>query len=1053
MRVGVRCFEIGGDKRRARCCSAFTVVMGAIVTSFAYADDATGCSLVKWCWNAHNMIDKYAPGGDVVVYTDNIRAVRDLCPQAVLHPFDAELGSAISAYAGSSMVRRSRIKGGKCTYTLWKFQALKANYSSLLFLDADIDASMGTIDPRSKLLNNLPQYLKRFERSSCMLRATPDHSAIVNDGVMLLKPHESIYQQALEVLRSGLFNTTHGFELAGPPKQTIRNPSKDVMKAMGYWKDTWNFVCSAGSQGLFTHLYLVRSEAFCVPIDWWIRVRHYWGTEKPWPKGGPHDTPRVKCPAYFDFPHHAPARCKKFFQKGLMHLNRPAGGAAGARGRKATVAVPGRVGVRGLLWSWFVARLWVVRVAGVFFVGFVVLVVFVCVGPWDTVQRRDEALHCIIESSSETTPTTGQARMAMPIASVTIPLPVPPLASRTVTPTRSSTSPPLATLSRRLAFGRTSGANSNEPPRWETRVNKVLDAEQITMYVDAMLSMPANVVIQRQGCYALWKVSLDDTLGRKAALACGGPGAVVDAMNANPKDDEIGRHGCAALENVALDQKACSAVVNAGAAAAVVGMLRRHTSDLEMQRLGLGALQNMAFGDEAAKQAVMKIDGAKVAVETMAAHVRSAATSTSTATRAPPSIAALAAGEVDVAEDGDEHPMQAWSEKEIQRNGCGLLRNLALGQPSLRQHVCEVGGLAAIIEAMRTYPTFAEVQSTGCAALHHIASGDMQRPREISEDASARRSALLEAGGLGALLEAMERHEANVEVQRNGCAALCSIALGDTTCKKALVKAGAPIAITAAMAAHETDKELQQFGSWVVQLAAVTSKECIDISNTGGAAAVAGAMMNFVEDLTIQRRGCGALGSLASGGDTEEARKKICQMVVAAGGPSAIKLALEEHSGDATLQASGLAALSSLAYVSATSRSILVQLGICESIVAAMKAHPTSVQVQCDGCRALENISSGDSKYAHTTNPQKQAVVEAGGSTVLLAALEAHSGDSQVQLHANGALKNIASTVRQQSFTARRSDGQGGGDSRKLSPPPGGRRPSSATSRGKLPPK
>ena len=104
------------------------------------------------------------------------------------------------------------------------------------------------------------------------------------------------------------------------------------------------------------------------------------------------------------------------------------------------------------------------------------------------------------------------------------------------------------------------------------------------MYVDAMLSMPANVVIQRQGCYALWKVSLDDTLGRKAALACGGPGAVVDAMNANPKDDEIGRHGCAALENVALDQKACSAVVNAGAAAAVVGMLRRHTSDLEMQR-------------------------------------------------------------------------------------------------------------------------------------------------------------------------------------------------------------------------------------------------------------------------------------------------------------------------------------------------------------------------------------------------------------------------------------------------------------------------------------
>ena len=627
-----------------------------------------------------------------------------------------------------------------------------------------------------------------------------------------------------------------------------------------------------------------------------------------------------------------------------------------------------------------------------------------------------------------------------------------PIRAPSVTST-STPPPPLApratgSLARRLAFGRTS---ANEPPKWETRLNKTLDADQVIMFVDAMLKMPGNRMVQRQGCYALWKISLDDTVGRRAALGCSGPVAVVTAMRTYADDAEIGRHGCAALENMTLDEQASKACIEAGAPAAVLAMLRSHENDIELQRLGLGALQNMAYGDESVKQALVRIHVVQVAVDLMKAYLPTA--NDAAAPKPPPrpaSVTALEANEGDgargqpttkladdVAAAGDnenEQPMLAWSQKEIQRNGCGVLRNIALGSEKLKHHVFAHNGIEAIVEAMRAYPSSVEIQATACAALHHIVAGDVKRPKEISAEAMSRRKELIQSGGLINLLEAMQQHEHNVDVQRNGCAMLCSMALGDKACKKQLVRTGAQASIATAMAAHDSDKELLHSGVWVIQLLATVTgmNECLAIARAGGVASVTGAMIGFVEDLTMCSRGCAALSSLASGGETEDDRKEIGQLIVTAGGPSAIALALTVHQEDSGLQASGLAALTSLANVDAKSRSILVQLGACQSIVTSMRAHKMDVQVQRDGCRALESISMGDSMYSHTPTPSKQAVVEAGGSSVLLAALRNHNDDVEVRIHANGALKNIAATIRQLHLSSRRPDGLGGGDSREF---------------------
>jgi hypothetical protein len=286
--------------------------MGAIVTTFAYGSDK-GCSLVKWCWNAHGVSAKlFNNKTDVVVWTDNMPAVQQLCPHAIIRPFDEALGAAKLAFDQAMSRQRGLSSNVVCSYTLWKFQALRATqYSTVLFLDADVDMSFGCVHPSSTTLDQLPQYLREFESSSCLLRATPDHSAIVNDGVMLLKPREALYQEVLSILRAGRFNMSHGHELAGRPKETIEitKAVNSVKRAMGYWKNTWNTVCAAGSQGLFAHLYLVRHRALCEPIDWWIRVRHFWGGEKPWKVVGL--GPR-SCSQYYAFPHHRPAACEQW---------------------------------------------------------------------------------------------------------------------------------------------------------------------------------------------------------------------------------------------------------------------------------------------------------------------------------------------------------------------------------------------------------------------------------------------------------------------------------------------------------------------------------------------------------------------------------------------------------------------------------------------------------------------------------------------------------------------------------------------------------------------
>lgn len=246
--------------------------MGNLVTTFHIKKGSYDvCSLEKWCENAHDLHRIYNTSS--IVLTNNVHVVQTICPFSQVIPFDVTLSQAIDKF---------KVKGFTCKDTLYKLHILNRQIFTgpVIYLDADVDVSLPVaLDRRN--VSHVLELFHAWKHSSCVICGTADHSALINDGVMLVKPNENMYARALHILNHREFNNSFGFEFKGLPQTVIEHPLKIVTKSRGYWANTWNFVCGAGGQGLFAYLSMT-TNSFCVPKFWNIRVRHFWANDKPW---------------------------------------------------------------------------------------------------------------------------------------------------------------------------------------------------------------------------------------------------------------------------------------------------------------------------------------------------------------------------------------------------------------------------------------------------------------------------------------------------------------------------------------------------------------------------------------------------------------------------------------------------------------------------------------------------------------------------------------------------------------------------------------------------
>ena len=125
-----------------------------------------------------------------------------------------------------------------------------------------------------------------------------------------------------------------------------------------------------------------------------------------------------------------------------------------------------------------------------------------------------------------------------------------------------------------------------------------MSAADAVALVTAMFAGPDDVVVQREGCSALACAVADDEARQAvlAAVAVGGPAAVVAAIRRHAGDAELQSHGCLALARIATSGTAARhSVVAAGGLAAVVAAMGRHASNAQVQGNGCLALARILY--------------------------------------------------------------------------------------------------------------------------------------------------------------------------------------------------------------------------------------------------------------------------------------------------------------------------------------------------------------------------------------------------------------------------------------------------------------------------
>jgi len=110
--------------------------------------------------------------------------------------------------------------------------------------------------------------------------------------------------------------------------------------------------------------------------------------------------------------------------------------------------------------------------------------------------------------------------------------------------------------------------------------------------------------------------------------------------------------------------------------------------------------------------------------------------------------------------------MRRWPLNEtIQVSGCQILGSIAARGEEQRRLICRLGGVTAVVEALKKHPRAVAVQEKGCWAL-----------RQLTVDSQCRREVLIQRG-IDAVVEALRQHPGAMAVLEGASMALANLAV------------------------------------------------------------------------------------------------------------------------------------------------------------------------------------------------------------------------------------------------------------------------------------
>ena len=189
----------------------------------------------------------------------------------------------------------------------------------------------------------------------------------------------------------------------------------------------------------------------------------------------------------------------------------------------------------------------------------------------------------------------------------------------------------------------------------------------------------------------------------------------------------------------------------------------------------------------------------------------------------------------------------------MQQAACAALFKLAFDAPA-RQEIGGAGGVEAIVQAMDRHPAACTLQEEACAALGNLAHGQLEN-----------RARIVASGGAAAVVRTMTGvHRGVPNLSWKGCAALWTLAGGEPSegCHAAIGEAGGIAAVLSTLRQHRAVEFVQEKGCGALANLALSDVQQSAILEGGGLSLVVAALRRFPGSPSVQEKGRAALWNL-----------------------------------------------------------------------------------------------------------------------------------------------------------------------------------------------
>ena len=243
---------------------------------------------------------------------DPSQVLRTDCPQMIVHKLDPILKEAVTQYV-SSPSGGCRAKWQTTVLYKWWVASL-VDYSLVILADLDVQL----LRPEQSVSAVAGRWRRTWDyavppNGRSRVFSEGDHWTPFNGGLWTLShPSQDLYNDGLALLRRGRWNTTHGFNFAGTPREHQRRlPALQarMKKTTMMHRNTWDVPFGDCDQGFLFHMFYLHTprdggqpigvdfEAVPDALDCRPKgkdalsdtegrcphtARHYWGPKKPW---------------------------------------------------------------------------------------------------------------------------------------------------------------------------------------------------------------------------------------------------------------------------------------------------------------------------------------------------------------------------------------------------------------------------------------------------------------------------------------------------------------------------------------------------------------------------------------------------------------------------------------------------------------------------------------------------------------------------------------------------------------------------------------------------